>query len=507
MRAKTGNLERWFEDQRETQGLKLEATPREMARRLASKETLFERVENLDPPARALLRLVCRVHRAGRLTDWDAASFALFGQRAAARLIDVGLAFLDGERMPRLHVPEPLRATLAEFCTPPCREPLPAPRPEAASHERETCFRFGMVLAVLEQLRPRVSGHVALHKSDRAHVVALVAPAFARAESADGMVDLALRHGFLRRQGPRFGVDFAAVDAADDLGARLAADLLERREARPGLPAALATLAFDDHWHPLPVLLETAAAAALDEPFAPGVGAEVALLRDRLPRWPGVGALEHDGVVHLRLTGLGRRALGLEAPVPRHEKALFVQPNLELVAEPGLDARALARLGRLARVTSVGGAAVFRLNEETVRRAAAEGFDGEAMRAFLAVHSPRPLPPNVVRTIADWAAVKGTTRVVTGTVLISDAGELALRRALKGIELRALGSGLWLVPSRKADAAARALAAAGLRCERVDADEAAEPNAGDDAARGSWRVRMDEQLARGRKALERMGAR
>ncbi|MFM2153925.1 MAG: hypothetical protein RL199_2360 [Pseudomonadota bacterium] len=497
-------LERWFAQARETVGLKYPGTPREAARRLGTKGAADRCVEALDPPARALLHLVCRVPRAVRRQDFDAAARVLFGDRAAEPLIDAGLVYPDGERMPRLHVPEPMRSRWRALAAAPASRPVEEPRPDASDTERADGFRFGLVLAAIEQQRPRVSGHVGLHQGDRAQLVSLVAAAFPAPADAAGMVDLALRHGLLKRHGIRWGVDFEGVDAADDLGARLATGPLEGADTRPGLLAVLATLTVDDRWHPLPVLLETAAAAMLDEPFAPGVGHELALLRDTLPRWPGVGAREHEGVVHLRLTELGRRALGLESPVPAHRKTLLVQPNLELVAQPGLDPRALARLGRVDRLTSVGGAAVLKLEEEAVRRAAAEGFDGEDMRSFLAAHSPRALPPNVVRVLADWAAIRGRARIVSGTVIVTDAGELVVRRALHGIEWRALGIGLWVVPSRKADAAARALAAAGLRCERIDAGDAPGMPATEGPGYASWRMRVDAQLARGRASLERI---
>jgi hypothetical protein len=52
--------------------------------------------------------------------------------------------------------------------------------------------------------------------------VELLTPAFENEGAAEAALDLALRRDWLRTVAGRFAVDFESLDAADDVGARLA---------------------------------------------------------------------------------------------------------------------------------------------------------------------------------------------------------------------------------------------------------------------------------------------
>ena len=119
-----------------------------------------------------------------------------------------------------------------------------------------------------------------------------------------------------------------------------------------------------------------------------------------------------DGQLGFRLTSVGRYLLGetgrFELDVLDETGDVLVQPNFEIVfLAPSLDAQLRARA--IAEPTtalhgpeSVG--TLFVLSRESVQRAVSAGQDAEQVVTSLRELSKHPLPDNVKRQVAAWAA-------------------------------------------------------------------------------------------------------
>lgn len=106
-----------------------------------------------------------------------------------------------------------------------------------------------------------------------------------------------------------------------------------------------------------------------------------------------------------RLTGAGARLVEhanapTEAEPPR--RALLVQPNFEvLVMHP--DARAVWHLLLSADLVRHDRVSAYVLNKTSVLRARESGLNGPQIQEFLATHSQKAVPQNVVQSITDWS--------------------------------------------------------------------------------------------------------
>ena len=119
-----------------------------------------------------------------------------------------------------------------------------------------------------------------------------------------------------------------------------------------------------------------------------------------------------DGQLGFRLTSVGRYLLGeteqFKLDAPDETGDVLVQPNFEIVfLAPSLDAQLRARAiaeptTALQGPESVG--TLFVLSRESVQRAVSAGQDTEQVLASLRELSKHPLPDNVARQVAAWAA-------------------------------------------------------------------------------------------------------
>lgn len=109
--------------------------------------------------------------------------------------------------------------------------------------------------------------------------------------------------------------------------------------------------------------------------------------------------------VAFRLTGTGARLIEhpnapAEAEPPR--RSLLVQPNFEvLVMHP--DSRAVWHLLLSADLVRHDRVSVYALSKASVLRARESGLNGPQIQEFLATHSQKAVPQNVVQSITDWS--------------------------------------------------------------------------------------------------------
>jgi hypothetical protein len=124
--------------------------------------------------------------------------------------------------------------------------------------------------------------------------------------------------------------------------------------------------------------------------------------------WLGAVDIGRDAAgtpVAFRLTGAGARliehaAAPAEAEPPR--RALLVQPNFEvLVMHP--DSRAVWHLLLSADLVRHDRVSVYVLSKASVLRARESGLNGPQIQEFLATHSQKAVPQNVVQSITDWS--------------------------------------------------------------------------------------------------------
>jgi hypothetical protein len=126
-----------------------------------------------------------------------------------------------------------------------------------------------------------------------------------------------------------------------------------------------------------------------------------------------------------RLTALGRAVFGApETPLPSEETAPFlvVQPNFDVIAY--LDragGQGAGLLGRIAERGSGGGGPVqtFRLTRNSVYLALESGLTWEILLGFLQHSNQGPVPPNVLRTLAEWSARREALVVRQGVNLLA----------------------------------------------------------------------------------------
>lgn len=115
-----------------------------------------------------------------------------------------------------------------------------------------------------------------------------------------------------------------------------------------------------------------------------------------------------DGrVVAMRLTPLGAKALGVDfAESDAGQVApLVVNPDFEVIFFPdGGNYDLVTEIDRFAERVSSDSVYTFKLTEESVERAVAEGLEGSAILKTLSEQSRVDVPQNVIYSISQWAA-------------------------------------------------------------------------------------------------------
>jgi len=152
------------------------------------------------------------------------------------------------------------------------------------------------------------------------------------------------------------------------------------------------------------------------------------LLLDESPATPAERATREHAV-----------AAALTEALPVDVDHVLIQADLTIVA-PGPLAASIARsLRLLADVESRGHATVFRISEESVRRALDAGWDAEAIHALLREVSRTPVPQPLTYLIDDVARRHGAVRVGSALAYIRSDNSEALAALVADRRLRALG--------------------------------------------------------------------
>lgn len=166
------------------------------------------------------------------------------------------------------------------------------------------------------------------------------------------------------------------------------------------------------------------------------------------------GRLGRDGTGTLcfRLTPLGRGVFGapeIERPsAAAGQKFLVVQPNFDVVAYlDRADAGSAALLGRVAEADArqTGPVQTFRLTHAAFYRALEGGTTPEAVLGFLRDHNQGDLPPNVLRSLAEWSAQRERLVLRSGVTLRAFPSTTQRDAWLKDNDGRAFGDRFALI--------------------------------------------------------------
>jgi len=109
---------------------------------------------------------------------------------------------------------------------------------------------------------------------------------------------------------------------------------------------------------------------------------------------------------------VGQNAAALASQLPQQGGGFLVQADFTVTAPAPLERALELRLSQVADFESGGGASVFRLSPESLRRAIADGTAAADILAFLSEHSMTPLPASVRVAITD-ASRSGERLVLT----------------------------------------------------------------------------------------------
>jgi hypothetical protein len=162
-------------------------------------------------------------------------------------------------------------------------------------------------------------------------------------------------------------------------------------------------------------------------------------LRDVLPSWvlgeaAALGLTGRGGLAsfaRLLLDGADREAgKALAALLPEPLDHVLVQPDLTVVA-PGPLERELARdLAVVADVESTGGATVYRVSEDTVRRALDAGWSSADLHELFRSRSRTPVPQSLTYLVDDVSRRHGRLRVGSSTSYLRCDDEALLTEVL-----------------------------------------------------------------------------
>jgi len=219
------------------------------------------------------------------------------------------------------------------------------------------------------------------------------------------------------------------------------------------------------------------AAAALREP--PG-GPGFVFSRGGLERWLGIASLRSGpgldsagwvqalGALGIAAAGGGGLVLSLRprGPAAAASPGRLVAEGahaLHLMPEASLEERLF--VGCVARPVSFGTVWSFEVERDSVRRAFASGLDAKGIAARLELMSGAGLPQSLAFSLSAWEEEYRSLRLYRGVVLAADERLRAVierSRALDGLVAEVLAPGVYFLSSPNPEAAAAALARAGL---------------------------------------------
>jgi hypothetical protein len=131
------------------------------------------------------------------------------------------------------------------------------------------------------------------------------------------------------------------------------------------------------------------------------------------------------------VAGLARSAAeAVTAAVPPPVEDILVQPDLTVVVPGPPSAELAASLGLIADLESTGGASVYRITEETIRRALDRGMSATQLRALFEQRSRTPVPQALSYLIDDAARRHGVLRSGPASSYLRSSDETLLASVL-----------------------------------------------------------------------------
>jgi hypothetical protein len=155
-----------------------------------------------------------------------------------------------------------------------------------------------------------------------------------------------------------------------------------------------------------------------------------------------------------------------------------VQPNLQIMVQPGVPLAVIAQLGSFARLVSADQVAIFALDETSTRRAAAEGWTSSEILGLFEKHASLGVPSTVARALSDWARTRARATLASGLIALIDLPFEEVSRVAGRVHVDKVADGVYRVASEAGDAFIQALRKAGVACrsfvppeEAIDADQ------------------------------------
>jgi len=154
-------------------------------------------------------------------------------------------------------------------------------------------------------------------------------------------------------------------------------------------------------------------------------------------------AVKGEGVVAIRLTSLGARALGRSIPadLAAQGRPLMVNPDFEvlLFPEEGDTYDLITKLDKFAERTSSDSVYRYKVSATSIEKAVAEGIDVAEILRILSENARGAIPQNVVYSIKEWA---GNVRFVSARRMLVLRGKNReiMDRVLRTLSSRGVGS-------------------------------------------------------------------
>lgn len=441
-------------------------------------------LRDLPVRSRAALRILVRVSHPVPWTELEGLVSMLPDAEARPPLellIERGLAVAWGERHfnrfeeKRIAPLDPLRERLAVLL----QEDAAATVPQVSDDEERFArqrfdLQLGVLAAVVEHTRPRVTRYTELHRSDTKAIVEQVGTLFGTQEESVRSLDRLVRSRLFVTEDGRLRMDTRELPRWGSALGHMLLTRLEERQASSILRIALGLLLLEPNGVSEAMLFEAGAVGALttfDTHCVRRLREEITVLAGI----PGVQRTTWQGQIFWRLTAAARQVLDGEELVAGKATGLLVQPNLQVVVSPGCPFAVIARLGRIARLINADQVAVFALDEAAVRRAAAEGSSGSDMLELLERSSSHGVPSTVARALSDWARARGHARIAVGTVLQTDLPIEEVRRLVgPRAVVKKLAEGWFQTDSVSAMTVMTSLRKAGVACQPFDGEVLAE---------------------------------
>jgi hypothetical protein len=150
----------------------------------------------------------------------------------------------------------------------------------------------------------------------------------------------------------------------------------------------------------------------------------------------------------------------LDPPEDEGFRQFYLTPDFKMMAPAGLAPVLLFRMGELSELISIDRANTFRITEQTIESALANGWSRDDVLQFLRDNSQLGLPENVEQTIKGWIGHRGDVEfhdLLLITVHRSQIRRLEGHRRIKPYLLHRFAPGMYAVDRSKKDEIAHLL--------------------------------------------------